>query len=183
LSLTFVEKIAPTPLCPWLLYASWSTFGFAVISVIVSFLVSQQAFQNEIEAVDALWNAVNNRETKMPQRVVNQHTTATRRLNPASGTLFRTWNCLPGPVRRIELACEEGEDGGYNNSHIVQDRKAMPNTIPNVVTTTGASVEIQRADMPTPAMLGPAPQPPAQSPAPVPAPAATTQPTQTTTTK
>jgi len=182
LSLTFVEKVAPTPICPGLLYTSWSAFGFAVISVIVSFIVSQEAFKNEITALDALWNAVNKRETTMPERVVNRHTTATRRLNMASGSLF-----VLGIVFLVLFgasnwpAAKDATKGTISPTSfkIEITGTTMPNNIPNVITTTGASIEIKKADVPTSALLAPMPQQATQAPAPAP----TTTVTQTTTNK
>jgi len=174
LSLTFVEKITPSPLYPWLLYASWIFFGLAVIAVIASFLFSQQAFQNEISYLDSVWNAVNKRESEMPQRVVNRHTTATRRLNMASGSMFVAgivFLVLFGATNWPSKQEERTSTITPSSFKIEVTGTAMPENVPNVITTTGASIEIQKGDMPTPALLAPVPQPPTQT---IPSPAPTT---------
>jgi hypothetical protein len=87
-SLTFVEKIAPEPSVPFVLYVSWSCFALAILSVVVSFLLSQAAMDREIEWIDDAWNAVNVGSTEHPPRVANRDALLTRGVNLASGGLF-----------------------------------------------------------------------------------------------
>lgn len=176
LSITFVEKIAPSPAAPMLLYVAWSFFGLAVLSVVLSFLASQRAFQLEIDAVTTRWNAAVEAEkstsaeataTDAPKptvRKANRFTTFTRYLNYTSGgmfvmgivffVLFGIWNW---PVKK---------DAGKITATPIKIEitgEVMPGTM-YVVTTSGASVEVQKAAVPTPAMLAPAPQLPAPAP-------------------
>lgn len=178
LSITFVEKIAPSPFAPGLLYVAWSLFGLAVLSVVVSFLASQAAFQNEIDAVDGAWNAAvaaqraAERGEPPPagpapqERPANTMTKFTKYLNWGSGGLFVggivffvlfgvcNWpvpkepSKMTGTPIKIEISGE-----------------VMPGKM-NVVTTTGAAVEVQKGATPNPALLSPMPQLPAPTPAP-----------------
>lgn len=178
LSITFIEKLAPIPAAPWLLYTAWSFFGLAVLSVVLSFLVSQEAFQNEIEWVDASWEAVKSGETEPPERRPNRYTAQTRKLNFASGSLF-----VLGIVFFVLFGAfnwpqkKEASKITTTPIKIEISGEVMPGKM-NVVTTAGAAIEIQKGNTPTPAMLNQPPQPPAQ-----PAPPPGTPATQSTTTK
>jgi hypothetical protein len=181
LSITFVEKIAASPVSPWLLYLAWSCFGFAVFSVIVSFVVSQKAFQHEIDAVDAAWAAVRDgkpstnapQEEPKPDLLPNFYTVVTRNLNRASGTFFvlgiaffvafgiSNWPVAKHPAKIDPVAIKIEVLGGS-----MADRM--------VVTTSGPVVNHGRGNTPSTPMLQPAPQPPAPAPTPAPTTAPTT---------
>ena len=178
LSLTFIEKIAPVPICQSLLYVSWIMFGLAVISVIASFLISQKAFSNEIEYLDRLWNAAEGRQTTLPKRDVNRHTTATRRLNISSGLLF---------VGGIAFLIAFGWENSSPKKDPVGTMKGKPikieitgEVMPTQPIVTGTVIEVQRGTPPTPALLTTAPQAPSPAPAPSTAPSPTATPTGTT---
>jgi hypothetical protein len=186
LSITFVEKIAPTPAVPVLLYVAWCFFGLAVLSVVLSFLASQRAFQLEIDAVTARWNAAVAAENapaaegttadtpKPATRLANRFTAYTRYLNYSSGGLFVAgivFFVLFG-VCNWPVTKEAGKITG-TPIKIEITGEVMPRTM-NVVTTSGAGGDVQKAATPVPAMLAPVPQPPASAPA--------TQTTQTGTT-
>lgn len=183
LSITFVEKIAPTPAVPVLLYVAWSFFGLAVLFVVLSFLASQAAFQREIDVVNEKWAAAVAAETQAapegteaPKQVAppkNRLTNLTRYLNYASGGMFVSgiiffvlFGIFNWPVKK-EASKIKGAP-----IKIEITGEVMPGQT-NVVTTSGASIEIQKGATPTPAMLAPVPQPP--PPAPAPAPQTTTQ--------
>jgi hypothetical protein len=185
LSITFVEKIAPTPAVPVLLYVAWSFFGLAVLFVVLSFLASQAAFQREIDVVNEKWAAAVAAETKAategtaadtPKQEAapkNRFTNLTRYLNYASGGMFVSgiiffvlFGIFNWPVKK-EASKIEGTP-----IKIEITGEAMPGKM-NVVTTSGASIEVQKGATPTPAMLAPVPQPP--PPAPAPAPQTTTK--------
>jgi hypothetical protein len=87
LSLTFVEKFAPVPTCPCLLYLAWGGFGLAILSVVSSFIVSQRAFQNEIDWIDETWAAVRD-DKEPPTERANRYSTLTEALNVLSGLAF-----------------------------------------------------------------------------------------------
>jgi hypothetical protein len=182
LSITFVEKIAPAPSVPWLLYVAWSFFGFAVLSVIISFLVSHDAFQLEIDAVDAKLAALREAEERAARGEIstegpkptagrNRFTAYTRKINFASGGLF-----VGGIVFFVLFgifnwpAKKDGSKIAEKPIKIEITGEMMPDKL-NVMTTTGASIEARRGNPPTPAIQVPAPQPP---PAPAPAPPTTT---------
>lgn len=147
LSLTFVEKIAPVPVAPWLLYSAWGGFGLAILSVVLSFVWSQKAFQNEIDWVDASWAAVKEGKTEPPERRANRYTRITEGLNLAAGLLF-----VAGFVFLVFF-------GGTNWP---APRKAEP-------TANGKQVkieitgEVQYAQVPTSPLLPPIPIPPTQT--------------------
>jgi hypothetical protein len=88
LSLTFLEKLAPHPAHTWLLYASWILFGTAILSVIVSFALSQAAIDYEIAWIDATWAAVESKQTQPPPRLANSRQVWTKAVNIASGGFF-----------------------------------------------------------------------------------------------
>jgi hypothetical protein len=88
LSLTFLEKLAPHPAHTWVLYVSWILFGSAILSVIVSFALSQAAIDHEIAWIDATWAAVELRQTQPPPRLANRRRLWTKLVNIASGGLF-----------------------------------------------------------------------------------------------
>lgn len=174
-SLTFVEKIAPEPTAPTALYISWICFGFAILAVVISFLLSQAAMDREIRWVDEAWDAVNAEKTELPPRRSNRHTFLTRAVNLSSGALFvagigaliffggRNW---PRRVdaRRIEARPLQLELRG----------EIMPNTIS--ITTATPALDT-RGNISAPAFLPTAPQvpsAPAPTPTPVPSPSATT---------
>jgi hypothetical protein len=183
LSITFVEKIAPSPSVPWLLYGAWSCFGLAVLSVVASFLFIQEAFQNEIDSVDAKWDALLAAEAAaatgatppdaVPQAAQpNRYTTQTRNLNFASGGLF-----VSGIVFFVLFgafnwpAKEETSKITGTPIKIEITGEVMPGKM-NVVTTSGGSVQIQKGATATSAMLTTAPQPPAPTAAPASTPTA-----------
>jgi hypothetical protein len=147
LSLTFVEKIAPVPVAPWLLYCAWGGFGLAILSVILSFVVSQKAFQNEIDWVDASWEAVKAGKTEPPERRANRYTKITEGLNLAAGLLF-----LAGFVFLVFF-------GGWNWP---APKKAEPAANGNQVRIelTG---EVRYAQTPAKPLLPPGPIPPTQT--------------------
>jgi hypothetical protein len=167
LSITFVEKIAPNPFAPWLLYGSWTCFGLAVLSVVVSFVVSQMAFDNEITYVDASWAAVVG-QTDPPEKRANRYTEHTDKLNLVSGGMFvcgivffvlfgvcnwpakKEASTLRGTPIKIEITGE-----------------MMPDKM-NVITRPGAVIEVKKGNTPTPAMLPQAPKPVVPTPAPAP---------------
>jgi len=88
LSLTFLEKLAPEASRTAELYASWIFFGAAILSVIVSFLLSQIAMDHEIAWLDRTWQAVERGEVQPPPRLTNRRKQWTRIVNLASGILF-----------------------------------------------------------------------------------------------
>jgi hypothetical protein len=83
-----LEKIAPEGIAPGALYTAWILFGFAIVSVIISFRLSQAALDHEIAWLDSAWTAVQKRETQLPQRLPNRYRAFTRVNNIASGVLF-----------------------------------------------------------------------------------------------
>jgi hypothetical protein len=88
LSLTFVEKLAPTPVHPMVVYVSWGAFGLAVLCVVVSFVFSQQAIENEMRYIAQVRDAVERRAATRPPRPTNRATAVTKWLNLGSGGFF-----------------------------------------------------------------------------------------------
>ena len=87
ISLTFAERIAPSPVHPWLMYSSWIAFGLAVVSVVASFVVSQVAIENELVYIDIVHRAVTD-DSDIPAYRVNRHTELTKVFNISSGVMF-----------------------------------------------------------------------------------------------
>jgi cytochrome b subunit of formate dehydrogenase len=86
LSIAFIDKIAPHPVC-WtkgVLAASWVLFAFAVLSTLFSFLTSQASHRRLIEEWDFTWS-----NQKEPEGHAKDYADVlTRCLNVASVLLF-----------------------------------------------------------------------------------------------
>lgn len=171
-SLTFVEKIAPEPIVPFALYISWSFFALAILSVVVSFLLSQAAMDREINWIDEAWDAVTAGNAELPPRAVNRHSRLTRSVNLASGGLF-----VAGVMSLIFFGSQNWPRRNQTRTMEVRPvtieirGEVMPNRIaPIVVPTTPTDT---RGNTSAPALLPSAPQLPATA---IPAPAPTSTP-------
>ena len=87
LSLLFIRQIVPDPKSGtiWLLVSAWSAFGASILSTLISFLLSQEAFLKQQKILDKWYkesNEYNHEEIK------NEFATWTRRLNYTAMILF-----------------------------------------------------------------------------------------------
>jgi hypothetical protein len=175
-SLTFVEKIAPEPSVPFVLYVSWSCFALAILAVIVSFLLSQAAMDREIEWIDDAWSAVNAGKTEHPPRVTNRHALLTRGVNLTSGGLF-----VAGIISLVLFGSQNWPRRSETRSmeskplRIEITGEIMPNRVATITTQTTSTDT--RGNTPAAALLPSAPHLPATT---APAPTVTTTPTTTT---
>ena len=55
LSLAFIVQVAPQPRALWLLYFAWVGFIVSLLSVLLSFLMSQHAFRRARDILDTLY--------------------------------------------------------------------------------------------------------------------------------
>lgn len=84
LSLTFVEKISPTPFpyTKWLLILSWCIFTISMVTTLISFITSKLACERQIEIIEDIY------KNKPDIDINNKYTLITKYLNYASLTLF-----------------------------------------------------------------------------------------------
>jgi len=83
LSIIFMEKIASSPIqCKCLLILSWIFFILAIISTIISFLLSQKAHEEQIEILEELY--IQGREEPRP----NKFSSLTKYSNILSAIFF-----------------------------------------------------------------------------------------------
>lgn len=87
LSLLFIRQIVPHPEAGtiWILVSAWAAFGASILSTLISFLLSQEAFLKQLKILDKWYkesDEYNHEEIK------NEFATWTKRLNCASMSLF-----------------------------------------------------------------------------------------------
>jgi hypothetical protein len=61
-SMTFVDKIAPARLAPWLLFAAWCAFGLCMLSVMFSMQSNQRAATKAIENLSTVFSDLDKAE-------------------------------------------------------------------------------------------------------------------------
>ena len=87
LSLLFIRQIAPQPEAGtiWLLVTAWKTFGASILSTLISFLLSQEAYSKQRKIL-AEWYK---KDTELGEgEMKNRFATWTKRLNYISMGLF-----------------------------------------------------------------------------------------------
>ena len=80
LSLAFIVQVAPEPKALWSLYLAWGGFIFSLLSILLSFLASQQGFRRARDILDTYY------QTK--EREANGWDTLTGTLNVVSIASF-----------------------------------------------------------------------------------------------
>lgn len=148
-------------------YVSWGAFGLAVLCVVVSFVFSQQAIENEMRYINQVRDAVERREPALPHRPTNRATTVTKWLNLGSGGFFVVglgllivFGALNWPPSK-----EQGNAAAVPTKVKLQIRGEIMAETPNARTTTAVALEGQQADR---SARPPSTQPAAQSLSPAP---------------
>jgi hypothetical protein len=103
LSITFVREIAPSPGCGCFLFVAWFMFGLAILSTLISFLVSQRAMRRQR---DILENAYRTASSVDGQE--NTPATVTKHLNFLSIVLFGI-----GLIMMVIFAIQNFPTGGH----------------------------------------------------------------------